>query len=530
MRSVTYQVDPSTIAWTGQHEQLAPANLLLNANKGLVTDINGFLKWLEFNTADSLVKLEGTGLISSLLLPNTYDDINEYADLATLNALPAGDKIVGRIYIALDTLHIYRWTGAVFLDISMANHYLKTEIIAKLSRILGIIDGILVPDPDGFTGEHAKLQTQNIKFTVNDAVVYNNQDEILYKVGQNGRIDWGWGWGQSTGASQGIERLNFLEVEQLDFKTGGYMTGNWESRGSLLMKAKLDMNGSNNIDGCNKLEVDVIDDKIGGASLDLRATGNVIKIFKDINGNAKNIKSLAELHSDLIRNKNAATKIDLNDGTHGIRFYDNVGIVSKYLYVSDLRPVYLNNDLGTNMMSFLGNTINSQAPLQMNNQNLTGVSDFSCNRIKWSGGASPDMMYLNNDNVEMRTKLNLNNNEIYGVNKINNKDFEVVSTVGSYKTASFIPKTYCFSGYTNVDASVVIPIYPSSICSHSGMDSFNTYDNMLTMSNSAPPQRSYSLIQTGPTLQQTTITYNALTGNTTFFKIFVNSAEHINFV
>lgn len=65
------------------------------------------------NTANGLVKLDGSSLIPAILLPGFVDDILEFASLAVFPVV--GES--GKIYIALDTSRQYRWSGTVYTPI-----------------------------------------------------------------------------------------------------------------------------------------------------------------------------------------------------------------------------------------------------------------------------------------------------------------------------------------------------------------------------------------------------------------------------
>ena len=66
--------------------------------------------------ADGVATLDSSGLIPSSQLPSYVDDVLEFADLASMPA--SGES--GKIYIALDTDKVYRWTGTVYIEISAA--------------------------------------------------------------------------------------------------------------------------------------------------------------------------------------------------------------------------------------------------------------------------------------------------------------------------------------------------------------------------------------------------------------------------
>jgi hypothetical protein len=64
--------------------------------------------------ANGLAPLDGTSKISSTYLPSYVDDALEFANLA---AFPVTGE-TGKIYVAIDTGKIYRWSGSVYAEIS----------------------------------------------------------------------------------------------------------------------------------------------------------------------------------------------------------------------------------------------------------------------------------------------------------------------------------------------------------------------------------------------------------------------------
>ena len=57
-------------------------------------------------------------MIPTSQLPSYVDDIVEAASLTALDALPANEKVAGKIYVALDTNKTYRWSGSTFVYIT----------------------------------------------------------------------------------------------------------------------------------------------------------------------------------------------------------------------------------------------------------------------------------------------------------------------------------------------------------------------------------------------------------------------------
>jgi hypothetical protein len=83
------------------------------ANTGNIATISGNLltnSGIDLSTKADLVG----GLVPSSQLPSYVDDVLEYANLA---ALPATGE-AGKIYVAIDTNKIYRWSGSVYTEVS----------------------------------------------------------------------------------------------------------------------------------------------------------------------------------------------------------------------------------------------------------------------------------------------------------------------------------------------------------------------------------------------------------------------------
>lgn len=66
--------------------------------------------------ANGVAPLNSSTKIDAVYLPSYVDDVEEYANLAAFP--PAGEA--GKIYVALDTNKIYRWSGSVYVEISPA--------------------------------------------------------------------------------------------------------------------------------------------------------------------------------------------------------------------------------------------------------------------------------------------------------------------------------------------------------------------------------------------------------------------------
>jgi hypothetical protein len=68
----------------------------------------------EKGAASGVAPLNGSSKIDATYLPSYVDDVEEYANLA---AFPVSGE-TGKIYVALDTDKIYRWSGSMYIEIS----------------------------------------------------------------------------------------------------------------------------------------------------------------------------------------------------------------------------------------------------------------------------------------------------------------------------------------------------------------------------------------------------------------------------
>ena len=66
------------------------------------------------NANNGYCGLDSSGLVSASQLPSYVDDVLEYANLA---AFP-GSGTTGKIFVAVDTGKVYRWSGSVYVEIS----------------------------------------------------------------------------------------------------------------------------------------------------------------------------------------------------------------------------------------------------------------------------------------------------------------------------------------------------------------------------------------------------------------------------
>jgi hypothetical protein len=72
------------------------------------------VKRSEMGQPNGVATLDGSGFVTSTQLPSYVDDVLEFADFASLPA--TGET--GKIYIAIATGKIYRWSGSIYIEIS----------------------------------------------------------------------------------------------------------------------------------------------------------------------------------------------------------------------------------------------------------------------------------------------------------------------------------------------------------------------------------------------------------------------------
>lgn len=93
-----------------------PSGYISGITSGNVTTALGYTPENAANkgVANGYASLDGGGLVPSSQLPSYVDDVLEFANLA---GFPASGT-TGKIYVALDTNKIYRWSGATYIEVS----------------------------------------------------------------------------------------------------------------------------------------------------------------------------------------------------------------------------------------------------------------------------------------------------------------------------------------------------------------------------------------------------------------------------
>lgn len=100
--------------------------------------------------AGGYASLDGSGVVPSTQLPSYVDDVLEFADLASLPVTGS----TGKIYVALDTNKIYRWSGTVYVEVS-----------PTAGTIWGGISGTVSNQTDLQTALNAKQSTITLTTT-----------------------------------------------------------------------------------------------------------------------------------------------------------------------------------------------------------------------------------------------------------------------------------------------------------------------------------------------------------------------------
>lgn len=128
--------DAEALAMSSGIVAMTPANL------AAITNVN-----------NGLLKLDGSGFVPAARIPGSIDDVLEYANLA---AFP-GSGTAGKMYVAIDTGKVYRWSGTVYVEISASPgttdavpegstnlYYTQTRVDARITALVGDPDTNLV--------------------------------------------------------------------------------------------------------------------------------------------------------------------------------------------------------------------------------------------------------------------------------------------------------------------------------------------------------------------------------------------------
>ena len=111
----TLHLTPSQNTWLDAVTATsAEVNRLSGVTSNIQTQLDAKIPLTQRGAANGVATLDATGLVPSSQLPSYVDDVLEYANLAGMPAVGETAKI----YVALDTNKIYRWSGSVYIEIS----------------------------------------------------------------------------------------------------------------------------------------------------------------------------------------------------------------------------------------------------------------------------------------------------------------------------------------------------------------------------------------------------------------------------
>lgn len=97
--------------------------------------INSGIPKYQKGTANGVAELGGAGTVPASQLPSYVDDVEEYANLASFPATGETSKI----YTAIDTGKIYRWTGSIYVEISASQYETDPEIEAAYNNQVDVV-------------------------------------------------------------------------------------------------------------------------------------------------------------------------------------------------------------------------------------------------------------------------------------------------------------------------------------------------------------------------------------------------------
>lgn len=100
----------------GDVENKSSATIRSEITSGNVTTALGYApeNAAQKGAAGGYAPLDGTGKVASTYLPSYVDDVLEFANLA---GFPVTGE-TGKMYVALDTNKVYRWSGSAYVEIS----------------------------------------------------------------------------------------------------------------------------------------------------------------------------------------------------------------------------------------------------------------------------------------------------------------------------------------------------------------------------------------------------------------------------
>lgn len=139
LKSIDFSTESSIIPftqsvptdWAGTTSTIADAADEL-ASRAKSLEINK-IDSTEKGSPDGVAPLNNLSKIDSIYLPSYVDDVEEYSSLVTFPLVGESSKI----YVALDTNKVYRWSGSLYIEISEA---LVTSVNGDVGDVLIPID------------------------------------------------------------------------------------------------------------------------------------------------------------------------------------------------------------------------------------------------------------------------------------------------------------------------------------------------------------------------------------------------------
>lgn len=140
---------------------------------------NAAIPLTQKGAVSGVAPLGGDSKVPAAYLPSYVDDVVEYANLA---AFPATGES-GKIYVALDTGKIYRWSGSAYAEISPSpgstdavpegatnKYFTVARVLATFLTGLSVATGGPIVDTDTVLAAFGKLQNQmNLKANLSGA-------------------------------------------------------------------------------------------------------------------------------------------------------------------------------------------------------------------------------------------------------------------------------------------------------------------------------------------------------------------------
>jgi len=127
----TVNFNPATGLFTATRLGLSSLSSSFDGRYALSSSLSNYQLTSEKGVAGGYVPLNGSGIIDTSYLPSFVDDVLEYADLA---AFPATGE-TGKLYVALDTNFIYRWSGSTYVQVGGGGAGLVDSVFGRVGGI-----------------------------------------------------------------------------------------------------------------------------------------------------------------------------------------------------------------------------------------------------------------------------------------------------------------------------------------------------------------------------------------------------------